>query len=348
MPVTATPTIGRNLAIGIAIAALVIGGLLGALITNVVGDGGSNQRIGFSDGRGAQMGGNAEGQGKMGPRGVDPDGHVVERRTPANGPAPFDPERHRPRQRPRSVAPRSPMAPRRARRPPPRRHPPRPAPRDRWVCPGSPDAGDPVHAQGLTNVHSYPSPPGHACVVAGLLALGLVGALSLQACGSSGSSSSSDTTTADGSTTTTVVNTTSLDGVTVEGDFGSKPTVTFDPSYVGTEDSSKVLIEGDGPVVTADQRVTADYLGVGGADGTELGGTFGSKPDNFFMADKSLRPVIVDAMVGKKVGSRVVIAVDATASGGQWNIVVFDIRDADTIPMSAEGEAVNPTRLCPR
>ena len=109
-------------------------------------------------------------------------------------------------------------------------------------------------------------------VVAGLLALGLVGALSLQACGSSGSSSSSDTTTADGSTTTTVVNTTSLDGVTVEGDFGSKPTVTFDPSYVGTEDSSKVLIEGDGPVVTADQRVTADYLGVGGADGTELGG----------------------------------------------------------------------------
>ena len=150
-------------------------------------------------------------------------------------------------------------------------------------------------------------------VVAGLLALGLVGGLALQACGSDSSSSSTDTTTADGSTTTTVVNTTSLDEVKVEGDFGSKPTVTFDPSYVGTEDSFKVVSEGDGPVITADQRVTVNYLGVAGADGTELGGTYGATPEKFFMADTSLRPVITESMIGQKVGSRVMIAVDATA-----------------------------------
>ena len=125
-----------------------------------------------------------------------------------------------------------------------------------------------------------PSPLAAAAprVVAGLLALGLVGGLALQACGSDSSSSSTDTTSADGSTTTTVVNTTSLDDVKVEGDFGSKPTVTFDPSYVGTEDSFKVISEGDGPVITADQRVTVNYVGIAGADGTELGGTYRRDP----------------------------------------------------------------------
>src|SRR6188474_563074 len=84
---------------------------------------------------------------------------------------------------------------------------------------------------------------------AAILALALAGGVALQACSSSNSSSSTDTT-AD-ATTTTVVNTTSLDQVTVEGDFGSKPTVTFDPSYVGSEDASVVVTEGDGPVITA-------------------------------------------------------------------------------------------------
>jgi peptidylprolyl isomerase len=184
-------------------------------------------------------------------------------------------------------------------------------------------------------------------VVAGLLALGLVGGLALQACGSDSSSSSTSTTSADGATTTTVVNTTSLDDVKVEGDFGSKPTVTFNPSYVGTEDSFKVVSEGDGPVITADQRVTVNYVGIAGSDGTELGGTFGSTPEKFFMADTSLRPVITESMIGQKVGSRVMIAVDATQSSGQWNIVVFDLVSADTIPLSAEGEAVTPAAGLP-
>jgi peptidylprolyl isomerase len=184
-------------------------------------------------------------------------------------------------------------------------------------------------------------------VVAGLLALGLVGGLTLQACGSDKSSSSTDTTTADGSTTTTVVKTTSLDEVKVEGDFGTKPTVTFDPSYVGAEDTFKVVSVGDGPVITADQRVTVNYLGVAGSSATELGGTFGSTPEKFFMSDQSLRPVITQSMIGQTIGSRVMIAVDATANSGEWNIVVFDLVAADTIPKSADGEAVTPDAALP-
>ena len=181
---------------------------------------------------------------------------------------------------------------------------------------------------------------------AAILAVALAGGIALQAC-SSGSDASSSTDTTAGATTTTVVNTTSLDQVTVEGDFGSKPTVTFNPSYVGSGDTSVVVIEGDGPVITADQRVTVDYLGVSGSSGQELGGTFGAKPEKFFMSDQTLRPVIVEAMVGKKVGSRVMIAVDATASSGEWNIVVFDLKAADTVALSAQGDDVPPVAGLP-
>ena len=48
--------VGRNLAIGIAVAALVIGGFLGALIGHVVRDTDSGGRNGFADGRSGQMG----------------------------------------------------------------------------------------------------------------------------------------------------------------------------------------------------------------------------------------------------------------------------------------------------
>ena len=51
---------------------------------------------------------------------------------------------------------------------------------------------------------------------------------------------------------------------------------------------------------------------------------------------------ITESMIGQKVGSRVMIAVDATQSSGQWNIVVFDLMSAETIPLTAEGEAVTP------
>ena len=86
-PAAPTPVIGRNLAIGIAVAALVIGGFLGALIGHVVRDTDSGPRNGFAGGRNGQMDrdddgqmpmepgrGQGRGQMPMGPRGVDPDG----------------------------------------------------------------------------------------------------------------------------------------------------------------------------------------------------------------------------------------------------------------------------------
>ncbi len=55
--------------------------------------------------------------------------------------------------------------------------------------------------------------------------------------------------------------------MTVTGDFGAKPTVTFDPSYAAAEDTVKVVFRGNGPAVETDQLVTFDYVAISGVDG---------------------------------------------------------------------------------
>ena len=79
-PAPARSTIGRNLALGIAAAALVLGGLIGAVAANVLHDDGRTDRIGFG-GRGDQMvpGERSRGDGDrdrmpMGPRGPEQGG----------------------------------------------------------------------------------------------------------------------------------------------------------------------------------------------------------------------------------------------------------------------------------
>ncbi len=163
----------------------------------------------------------------------------------------------------------------------------------------------------------------------------------------SDNNSASTTSTSSGSTTTTIVNTTSLDDVQVSDDLSTPPTVTFDPSYVGTEDSSRLIAAGTGAPVEAGQRVSIDYVAVSGADGTTLGSTYESKPENITLGGASLLPAIGDAITGTPIGSRVVVAVDQTAGSGEWVILAIDIRDAQTLPTSASGEAVAPDPSLP-
>jgi peptidylprolyl isomerase len=197
---------------------------------------------------------------------------------------------------------------------------------------------------------SSPSPRRRATrVAAALLAVGLVGGLALQACGSDSSSSSTTTTAAgaDGSTTTTVVKTTSLDDVTVTGDLGSKPTVTFEPSFAGTEESVKLLQAGTGPVVTDGQRVTFDYVAVSGADGSELGTSYGAAVQSVMVGSQDLLPIVSTALTGQTVGSRVLVATNKSSGGGEWVLLVFEIKSAETIPTAASGDAVTPDPALP-
>ena len=173
---------------------------------------------------------------------------------------------------------------------------------------------------------------------AGALALLVSLGLLAGACGSDGGGSTSDTT-APGAPE---VHTTSLDDVTVTGDPGTKPTVTFDPAYQGTGNDSRVLSEGDGATIEDGQRVLVDYVVVSGADGAELGTTYGATPEPFDLDDQTLQPVVAEALVGQQVGVRVLLGFDATQTSGQWNLAAFEVTDAYTVPTSAEGTPVEP------
>ena len=139
----------------------------------------------------------------------------------------------------------------------------------------------------------------------------------------------------------------SLADVTVTGDFGTEPTVTFDTAYVGDTEESAVLIEGTGPVIAGGQRITADYVAVSGNDGALLDSTYGAEKMHLVLTDATLLSAVYDAIVGQRVGSRILIAADTVETNGTWILFVFDIVDAVDVPASASGTPVTPPAWLP-
>jgi peptidylprolyl isomerase len=113
---------------------------------------------------------------------------------------------------------------------------------------------------------------------------------------------------------------TGIEGVSVGGEFGQKPT--FDVDSTLTLDGTQVetLSEGDGEVVKAGDSVTVNYLAViAGSDqpfdsswdrGTPATFTVESGPSN-------LIPGLVQALEGQRLGSRVVAAVPPADGFGE-------------------------------
>ena len=154
--------------------------------------------------------------------------------------------------------------------------------------------------------------------------------------------SSSETTDPDAQTTFPTKST-SLDDVKVTGEFGEKPNVSFKAAYVGTEETYKVVSQGDGPEVTEGQRVTLDYVAYSGADGSELDSTFGQTPQSVTASRTTLTAALADGLIGQTVGSRVMVAGDQTqAQPAAWVIFVFDIKNAETLPTEASGTPQAP------
>jgi peptidylprolyl isomerase len=174
-------------------------------------------------------------------------------------------------------------------------------------------------------------------VTTGAIALcfAVVPAVALTACGDSNNDSSSS------STTSIDVNTRSLDKVEVSGPLGEKPTVVFDPAFAGEKDEFRVIEAGTGPAVASGDRVTVNYVAVGG-DGVELDTTWGGTPQKITVGTSTVLPIIDEAMIGQPVGTRILVSSDSTESNGQWILFVFDILDAKKLPATAEGEAIAP------
>lgn len=174
--------------------------------------------------------------------------------------------------------------------------------------------------------------------VAAVLALGLVAT----ACGSDSSASGSSST-----SSTNPTRTTNLTDVKVTGEFDTKPKVEFATAFVGASEEHLVLIPGSGEEIKAGQRVTVDYVAINGNDGNELDSTYGKTKQRIILEDGSLLKPVYDAIVGQRVGVRVLASANLNDRLGAWGLFVFDVVATSTVPTSATGAPVTPDPSLP-
>ncbi|GEL98911.1 FKBP-type peptidyl-prolyl cis-trans isomerase [Cellulomonas terrae] len=135
--------------------------------------------------------------------------------------------------------------------------------------------------------------------------------------------------------------------VEVEGEAGSKPTITLpETPFEVSALTVRVVDEGDGDVIEEGQTLSIQTTAVNGADGSELGDTYATAPEKI-VADENLLPELHDALVGQKVGVRILFALPAEAG---TNVVVGEVVEAKDTPKpldGPEGEAVTPAAGLP-
>ncbi len=126
---------------------------------------------------------------------------------------------------------------------------------------------------------------------------------------------------------------------TVTFDATNGPTITVPKTAAPTTLVNQNLIDGAGPVVASGQTITVHYTGALWSDGTVFDSSWPRKtPANFVIGQGQVIPGWDKALVGKKVGSRVLLVVPpADGYGAQANgkipanstlVFVIDILDA--------------------
>lgn len=177
-----------------------------------------------------------------------------------------------------------------------------------------------------------------------LLALTAVAVLALTGCASAPDDPAADPS---ASPSAEVVTDSSLDDVTVSaGAEGAAPTLEFEQPFGVAEPGERVLTEGDGAEITEGQKVLFDYVAVNGTDGTELGSTYGEgqEPQPLLASPGGDATGVGGLLVGKKVGSRVLLALPNAQT---TTLLVMDIREAVDVLARAEGEPVTPPEGLP-
>jgi len=182
--------------------------------------------------------------------------------------------------------------------------------------------------------------------LSGVLALSLLG---LAACGSE--SSDSD------------VGGAPLSSVTIAGEHGEEPEVTFDGPLDASATEIEILIEGDGPEVADGETVSANWWIGNGFTEEEAQSTYtkqGTPQSVELSAD--ILPFLREAVIGNKVGDRVVLLTSAEEAFGEAGnpsigignkdavLAIVDILDAkETVPPldAPQGEEKTPASWAP-
>ncbi|BCW67138.1 peptidylprolyl isomerase [Arthrobacter sp. NicSoilB4] len=179
-----------------------------------------------------------------------------------------------------------------------------------------------------------------------LLAILLPGLLLLTACGGGEPAAPEPTSQSAGETA-------KLDSVKLTENGDKKaPGVEFAKPLEVKEPTVKVLKEGDGDRVKANQIASISIVALNGKDGSTLEDTFPKDPEELELNDelKTSSAVIYNAFVGAKVGSHLALAVPgaAAAEGAEAQptqllvVKVLSVKDAPPVLDKPEGETVTP------
>jgi peptidylprolyl isomerase len=146
-----------------------------------------------------------------------------------------------------------------------------------------------------------------------------------------------------------------LKTVTVTGDIGKKPTVKLGQTpTVLARTGALVVKPGTGAPVKEGQRVSVDYLLLNATNGKEADTSFGRQPASFLADPAQLMPGLANALIGQKVGSRVLAGIaprDGFGADGNSElgfgkddglIFVLDVKSASTPLKKATGDPVTP------
>ena len=153
-----------------------------------------------------------------------------------------------------------------------------------------------------------------------------------------------------------------IEGVEVSGAFGEEPKVTVDAPVSVNESVSQVIRSGDGAEVLENKEALLHFTVYNGKNGKRLGSTYDQQvPQKASTQDGNLFPSMLDAIVGKPSGSRVLIAStpeqaygpqglpDAGLSGEDTVIFVVDVLSTHPAEVvnGPEGEEVEPPEGLP-
>lgn len=180
---------------------------------------------------------------------------------------------------------------------------------------------------------------------AALISVALAATL-LAGCSGGSGSDASDSPSTSASSSTNSADLAVLAAVTVDGDLGSTPTLTFEQPLTISAAAALVETEGDGEEITADDLVNVNYVAVDGTDGAVLGSTWeDGTPTVIGMSDTQIVSALIEVLVGHKVGTRVLFGVpgtEATDTAAASAATLMAIEVVGLVPGRAVGEAVTP------
>jgi peptidylprolyl isomerase len=153
-----------------------------------------------------------------------------------------------------------------------------------------------------------------------ILIVPLVLATTLVACGDNSDSPSGDSSSSD-----------ALHGITVSGDLGKEPQVTWNGKLAVDKTETTVVTEGDGGEIKEGEKVQANLWIGNGVTQKKAYSTYDGGQAETVTATDQMSPVFKDAVLGQQIGSRVAVTATAADAFGPSGNTQLGIGNKDTV-----------------